>query len=153
MRRMLMSGMEENDVKEWKLVADVVIEEGATTVKIPLDTCDEYIIVGNIYAQSNTALNIAVNREGYDWVQHRIIALNNGVNSNPNKRFCVKIQKIGGLYTKVNSAASFETVVPSEEKMYMSDINAQEMEAVKYFHFSTSNSTPFTSGYIKVFAR
>lgn len=153
MRRMLMNGLEGNDMKEWKLVADVDVEEGATKVKIPLDTCDEYIIFGSIYAQSNTTLNIAVNREGYDWVQHRIIALNNGVNSNPNKRFCVKIQKIGGLYTKVNSAVSFEAVAPSEEKMYMSDANIQEMESVKYFHFSASNSTAFTSGYIKVFAR
>lgn len=153
MRRRLMSTEKESDtVQEWELIANVDVENGATQVKIAVNNYNEYIIYGNVCAQSANALNVAVNREGYDWVQHRVAAIANGVHSNASKKFYLKIRKICG-FTETNVASAFEGFVASEEKTNMTDTNAQAMETVEYFHFSTANSVEFTGGNIKVFAR
>lgn len=145
-------GMEEGEVKEWELIEDITVEAGTTQIKIPVDNYKEYIIFGMIVAESNKTLNVAVNRESYDWATHRIASISNGVNTNNSKRFYIKINKITNDYIEVHISFGFEGVMAMNETIYMRELSSL-MVPIEYFWFSASDSSELTGGNIKIFAR
>lgn len=150
---MALSGMEDDEVKEWNLVADVTVEYGTTQVKIPVDNYKEYIICGNIVAESNKTLYVSANREDFDWFTNRIVSLNNGVNTNSSKRFFIKIKKISNDFMELHASAGFEGYTTVIDTMYMREINLNCLDLIEYFWFAASDSSEFTKGNIKIFAR
>lgn len=151
-RMMLMNGQEENEVKEWELIEDITVEAGTTQIKIPVDNYKEYIIFGSIVAKSNKSLYVTANRESYDWSTYRIANISNGVNTNSSKKFYIKINKITNDYIEVRISNGFEGVATAVDTMYMRECDSS-IKLIEYFWFSASDSSEFTKGNIKIFAR
>ena len=152
-RRIIMAmEMEEDEVKEWELIEDITVEAGTTQIKIPVDNYKEYIIFGKIVAESNKALYVTANRESYDWVTRRIANISNGVNTNKNKKFYIKINKITNDYIEVHISFGFEGAIAMNETIYMRECDSS-IKLIEYFWFSASDSSEFTDGNIKIFAR
>lgn len=151
-RRMIAIEMEEDEVKEFELIEDITVEAGTTQIKIPVDNYKEYIIFGSIVAKSNKALYVTANRESYDWATYRIANISNGVNTNNSKKFYIKINKITNDYIKVRISNGFEGVTATYDTVYMKECDSS-IKLIKYFWFSAIDSSEFTNGNIKIFAR
>lgn len=151
-RRMMAIGLEEDEVKEWELIEDITVEAGTTQIKIPVDNYKEYIIFGSIVAKSIKALYVTANRESYDWATHRIANISNGVNTNKSKKFYIKINKITNDYIEVRISNGFEGVATTWDTMYMRECDSS-IKLIEYFWFSANDSSEFTDGNIKIFAR
>ena len=80
---------------KWSLLETVTVESGATSVTINFDTAPSKVILsGIIKADADASLYVVGNYTNWGYVNNRIVSIQKGINTNPSKRFVLKMEKI-----------------------------------------------------------